>query len=81
MELVILEFDYGMATRHRDIIDSQVRFMTTTQLEAVLLVSRSDDVYDSRSVLLLVETLQHQIVTFWSFIVNQVVGPVLRSDL
>ena len=55
--------------------------MTSTQLEAVLLVSRSDDVNDSRSVLLLIQTLQDQVVTLWSFVLHQVVGLVFRSDL
>lgn len=54
--------------------------MTSSKLEAVLLVVRSDDVNDSRSVLLLVETLQDKEVALRSFVVHQIVGLPKRSN-
>jgi hypothetical protein len=48
--------------------------MSPPQLEAVLLFIGSDDVDDSRSVLLLVQALKHKEITFRSIIVHEIVG-------
>ena len=46
-EFAIFEFDLGVASTHRDVIDAQVTFMTTAQLEYTLGGAGSDDMYDS----------------------------------
>ena len=46
--------------------------MPSSQLKAVLLVIRPNDVDNSGSVLFLIETLQDQVVSLRSLIVNQI---------
>ena len=63
-----------MASRNRNVVDPQIRLVSTPQLKTVFLVIRPNYVDDSRGDLLLVETLEHQKVALWSFVVHQVVG-------
>jgi len=54
-ELPVLKLDFGVAARHRDIVDAQVAFVAATQLEYFLGGSGPDDVNNSGSVLFLVK--------------------------
>ena len=54
-KLAIFELNLCMAARNRDIVDSEITFVTTTQFENILLGCGSDNVDDPRGVLFLVE--------------------------
>ena len=69
-----------MATRYWNIINSQVTLMSTSELERVLVFSWNNYVNNSWSILLLVQTLKHQVITFWALIVNQIVCTVAISS-
>lgn len=68
-----------MATGDRDIVDSQVTLMSTAELESALVLSGNDDVDNTGSILLLMETLKHQVVAFGALVVNQIVGVIAIS--
>lgn len=63
-ELSILEFDFSVTTRHRNVINPQVRLVTTTEFENILLRGWPNNVNNSTGVFLLIETFKHHVVTF-----------------
>lgn len=68
-----------MAAGYRDIIDSQVTLMSSAELESALILSGNNDVDYAGSILLLMETLKHQVITFGALVVNQIIGVIAIS--
>jgi len=70
-ELSILEFDFCVTARHRNVINPQVRLVTSTEFEDVFLRGWSNNVNNSTSVFLLIETFEHHVVTFLLLVLDQ----------
>ena len=58
-EFALLQFNLGMAPRYGDVVDAQIRFVTSTELEDSLRAGWLDDVDNTARILLLHETLEH----------------------
>ena len=55
--------------------------MSTAELESVFVFTRNDNMNDSGSVFLLIETFKHQVITIGTLIVNQIIGSITISPL
>ena len=62
-----------MASRHRDIVDTQVTLVATAQLKHGLARRRANYVDDSRVILLLGETFEHHVVALRLVVLDQVI--------
>jgi len=59
-----------MASRHRNVVNTQVALVAAAQLEYLLLLSGLDDMDDPACILFLTQTLQNQVVALRPFIIN-----------
>lgn len=72
-EFALLQFDLGMAPRHGDVVDAQIRFVTSTELEDSLGARWLDDVDNTARILLLTETFEHKVIARWLLVLYKVV--------
>lgn len=73
-ELAVFEFNLGMTPRDRNVVNSQVTFVAAPELENVFLCAWPDNINDPTVVLLLAQTLKHEVITDWLLILNEVVS-------
>lgn len=77
-ELAVFKLDLRMATTNRDVVDTEITLVSSSKLEYLLLGRRSNYVDNTRVVLLLVETLEHKVISLLLLVLDQVVVPALR---
>ena len=77
-ELAIFEFDFGVAPRHRDVIDAQIGLMPPSQLELLIVLRGSNDVNNATCVLFLTQRFEDHIIAWRLIVLDQIVGMPLR---